>query len=218
MTFIRRLALSAASLLMLTGVVAAGPAAARGGGTFRTTDGSALVTEAAKQLGVDRSKLSKAIVDAANTRIDQAVEDEDVSSTDAADLKDEVADSVRYAMSVSQTRVVASNLGITSAALNTGFRAARKAIITARIDAAVTDGDLDATEAADQKAQLEKVTLAGYKQSGLVDLGTDVQGGSGADRGGHGGGCDRGGSGSSTGSSSGSDSGSTGGTTTGSDT
>ena len=106
MAFVRRLALSAGMLLALTWVVAAGPAAARGG-QFRTTDGSALVTQAAKQLGVPRTQLSTAIVDAANARIDQAVEDEDVSSDDAADLEDEVADSVPYAMSVGQTRVVA---------------------------------------------------------------------------------------------------------------
>src|SRR4051794_3032825 len=118
MSFVRRFALCSSMLLALTWVVAAAPAAARDGGAYRTTDGSALVTEAAKQLGVTRSKLQTAIVDAANARIGQAVEDEDVSSDDGADLEDRVADSIRYAMAVSQTRVVAANLGITTAALN----------------------------------------------------------------------------------------------------
>jgi hypothetical protein len=207
MTFVRRLALCAGTLLALTLVVAAGPAAARGGGTFRTTDGSALVTEAAKQLGVSRTALTTAIVTAANTRIDQAVEDEDVSSDDASDLEDEVADSVRYAMSVSQTRVVASSLGITTAALNSGFRAARKAIVTARIDADVEDGDLTDADAVDLKARLDKATLAGYKQSGLADLD------SADDRGAPGGGCDHGGGGTPDGSSNTSDDG----TSTGAD-
>ena len=124
---------------------------------------SALVPEAAKQLGVTRAKLVEAIEKAAIARIDEAVEDEDVDADDAAELKEEANDNLRFAMSISRTRTVASNLGITAAKLNTEFRDARKALILARINEAADDGDLEADEAAELKQELEDADLPGYK-------------------------------------------------------
>jgi hypothetical protein len=127
---------------------------------------TALVTQAAKQLNVTRAKLKGAIVDAAVTQIDQQVEDGDIESDEAADLKEQAADDLRFALASSQTKTVAANLGITTTALNTGFRAARKALATAKIDKALANGDITADEAAQQKAALDKADLPGYKGYG----------------------------------------------------
>ena len=124
---------------------------------------SALVTEAAKQLDVTRAKLVEAIEDAAIARIDEAVEDGDVDADEADELKEEARDNLRYAMAVSRTKAVASNLGTTTSKLNTAFRAARKAQAIARIDRAVANGDLDDEEAAELKEELEEASLPGYK-------------------------------------------------------
>ena len=124
---------------------------------------SSLVTQAATSLGVTRTKLVSAIEDAATTRIDAAVDDGDLSSTRAATAKQEVQDNLNAAYSISETKTVASKLGITTAALNSGFKAARKAVATAQIDAELAAGDITATEAADLKAKLASATLPGYK-------------------------------------------------------
>jgi hypothetical protein len=133
------------------------------GGGLRGASTGALVTQAAKELGVTRAKLVQAIEDAAVAQIDEAVEDGDVDADDADELKDEARDNLRYAMNVSRTRTVASNLGVTTAKLNAEFRDARKALAIARIDEAVAEGDLEADEAAEQKAELEDAELPGYK-------------------------------------------------------
>jgi hypothetical protein len=165
---VRRVTLLAA--LSLVAVLAVGVAAAGAhGGPGRGAKGasaSALVTEAAKQLGVTRAALVAAIEKAAVARIDEAVEDGDVDADRAAELKEEAQDNLRYAMALSRTRAVASNLGITTTKLNSGFRAARKALIIRRIDAAVAAGDLEADEAAELKAELDEEDLPGYKAGG----------------------------------------------------
>lgn len=172
---IRKLTLGAvlaAVALLAVGVAAAG---AHGGGKGRPGPGggesaSKLVTEAAKRLGVTRAALVDAIEKAAATRVDEAVEDGDLDADDAADLKDEAADDLRLAMSISRTRVVAANVSKTTTQLNTAFREARKALIVARIDEAVADGDLEADEAAKLKDDLDDADLPGYK-AGLHGLG-----------------------------------------------
>jgi hypothetical protein len=74
-----------------------------------------------------------------------------------------VPDNLRLAMALSRTRTVASNLGITTAKLTSGFRAARKALILARIDDALADGDIRADRAAELRQRLDSVQLPGYK-------------------------------------------------------
>jgi hypothetical protein len=156
------LAVSVTSALAHGGGRGGGPGGGPGG-----ANASELVTEAAEQLDVTAARLRTAIVNAAIARIDEAVEDEDVEAEDADELKERARDNLRYAMKISRTRVVAANLDITAAKLNTGFRAARKALITARIDEAVEDGDLDAEEAAELKQELDEVRLPGYKRTGF---------------------------------------------------
>jgi polyhydroxyalkanoate synthesis regulator phasin len=175
----------AVSLVALLAVGATVASAHRGPGrAFKTPNASALVTQAAKQLDVTRAKLVEAIEDAAVARIDEAVEDGDIDADEADELKDEARDNLRYAMTLSRTKTVASNLGITTAKLNTAFRAARKAVIIARIDKAVANGDLDEEEAAELKEELEGASLPGYKAGGGFGFGL---GGPGACSGSHGG-------------------------------
>jgi hypothetical protein len=152
-----------------------GPGGCKGGGA----SASALVTAAAKQLSVTRAKLKTAIVGAADAAIDAEVASGDVDSDDAADLKDRADDDLGFAIKVSKTKTVAANLGITVAALNDGFRAARKALYTAKIDKALANGDITAGEAAELKDELADADLPGYKAFGFggFDLGYGAGGG-----------------------------------------
>jgi hypothetical protein len=166
-----RLALFALAMLMASLAVSVTSALAhgggRGGGGLGGASANELVAEAAEQLDVTTAQLRTAIVNAAIARVNEAVEDEDVEAEDAEELKERARDSLRHAMKISRTRVVAANLDITAARLNTAFRSARKALITARIDEAVEDGDLDAEEAAELKQELEETRLPGYKLTGF---------------------------------------------------
>ncbi len=143
---------------------------------------SSLVTAAAKQLNVTRAKLKTAIVDSANAYIDSEVTSGDVDESEAADLKEQVGDDLAFAIATSRTKTVASNLGITVAALNEGFSAAREALIEAKIDKALKNGDIDADQADEAKAELDDASLPGYKavgRGGGFDLGA-YTGGSGS--------------------------------------
>jgi hypothetical protein len=181
----KRFTIAAALSLVALLTIGAATASAHGRPGARGPAGagvSQLVTEAAKQLNVSRASLKTAITDAAIARIDEAVEDEDIDADDAAALKEEAEDNLSYAYSLSRASKVASNLGVTTEQLNTGFRDARKALALARIDAAQEDGDIDADEAADLKDELEDANLPGYKATrglGLGDLGGGGLGGPG---------------------------------------
>jgi hypothetical protein len=84
-----------------------------------------------------------------------------------------------FALRISRTKTVASKLGVTTAKLNSGFRAARKALIIARIDKAVKDGDLTEEEAAELKDELDEEDLPGYKAGGGFGFGQGGDRGSG---------------------------------------
>ena len=127
---------------------------------------SPLVTQSAKELGVTRAELKEAIVDSAIASVDQAVEDEDIEADEADELKADAGDNLRVAYRLSRTRTVASNLGVSTAKLNSGFRAARKTLLLAKIDRAVANGDLTEEEAAGLKERLADAKLPGYKAAG----------------------------------------------------
>ena len=153
----------------LVGLLAVGATTAtgHGGRGLGGASATALVREAAEQLDVTAARLTDAIEDAAVARINEAVSDGDVGSADAEDLRTEARENLRYAISVSRTRTVASNLGVTTSRLNNAFRAARRTVTLARINQAVEDGDLEADQAADLRAELEDADLPGYKASGF---------------------------------------------------
>jgi hypothetical protein len=162
----RKTVVSFAAVVVAVLAFGAVTASAHGGPGKGRVSTSKLVTAAASQLSAPRSDLVAAIRKSANASIDAALEDEDITSDEAADAKDEVADNLDYAYRLSRASTVASNLGITTAALNTAFRSARKALLNAQIDAAVAAGTITADEATALKAKVAALT-AGYKSGGL---------------------------------------------------
>ncbi|HET9938393.1 MAG TPA: hypothetical protein VFQ28_06350 [Gaiella sp.] len=174
----RTVALVTLAAAALAALATAATAMAHGGGPGKAgglrgavgAGTSTLVTDAAKRLNVTRAKLVDAIEDSARSRIDQAATDGDIRKEDVAELKEDVSDDLSTAMGISQTRTVASNLGITTAKLNDAFRASRKAAMQARIDAALEDDRIDKERADELKDELDDAELPGYK-AGLFALG-----------------------------------------------
>ena len=169
---IKKHGLLAALVLAALLTIGTATAAAHGGGPGRGGKGGAggvsvstLVTRAATQLDVTRANLVAAIRASANARINGAVEDEDIDADEAAELKENVEDNLRFAYGLSRASTVASNLKMTTTALNNGFRAARRAILTTQIDQAAEDEEITAEEAAELKAELADAELPGYKPS-----------------------------------------------------
>ena len=124
---------------------------------------SELVTRAAQQLNVTRARLVSAITDAALARINAAAAAGDIEADDVDEYREAAQSNLRFAIRVSRTRTVASNLSVTVARLNNAFRAARKALILARINEAQVEGDITAAQAADLKQELDDIDLPGYK-------------------------------------------------------
>jgi len=154
-----------AALAVTVGTAAAhgGPGHGGPGGGASTTK---LVNAGAKQLGVTNAAIRAAIAKSANARVDDALEDGDITSAQAADVKDEIADNLGLAYRLSRASTVASALGVTTTKLNDAFRAARKALTLAAIDAAQAAGRITAEQAAEMKSRLESATLPGYKAGG----------------------------------------------------
>jgi hypothetical protein len=125
-----------------------------------------LVNAGAKQLGVSNAAIRAAILKSASARVDDAVDDGDITAAQASDVKDEAADNLGLAYHLSRASTVASALGVTTAKLNDAFRAARKALALASIDAAVTAGRLTSDQATELKNRLNSATLPGYKAGG----------------------------------------------------
>jgi len=160
------LAVAAATAILVVGVTTANAH----GRAPKGPSASALVTESAKQLNVARADLKAAIVKSAEDRVDAAVEDEDITSDEGDALKADIEDNLNTAYQVSQTRTVAANLKITTAALNTGFRAARKSLASKAIDTALAGGDITADQATAAKTALDSQTFPGYKSGGVASL------------------------------------------------
>jgi hypothetical protein len=170
------LAVGVATLVFGAATASAHGGQGRGGAGGVST--SKLVTAAAAQLKVTRSSLVAAIESSADATIAAAVDDGDITADQAADAKDEVADNLDDAYRLSRASTVASKLGITTTALNDAFRAARKALLNAKIDAAVAAGTITSDEATTLKAKVAALT-AGYKAGGLGGLGGGDRGGPG---------------------------------------
>jgi len=174
---------------VLTAFLALGAvtASAHDGTKVARVNTSTLVTSAASQLNITRSSLVAAIESSANATIDDALADEDISDAQADELKADVSDNLDEAYRLSRASTVASKLGITSSALNTGFRTARKALLDAKIGAALAADTITADEATALKKQVSEST-AGYKAGRLAVLSATEDRGSGGNRkNGHGG-------------------------------
>jgi hypothetical protein len=156
-----------AAALFTVGSAAAATNCGPGGGGDRAggVSTSKLVTAAASQLGVSRATLVSAIQSSANATIDAAVTSGDLTAAQAADAKQDVADNLDKAYRLSTTSGVATKLGVTTTALDSGFNAARKSLLNAQIDAALAAGKITSDQATAQKAKVAALTT-GYKPSG----------------------------------------------------
>ena len=169
-----------ATLAVAVGSAAAHGGPGHGGKGFGGASTTKLVNAGAKELGVTNAAIRAAIVKSANARVDDALADGDITAGQAADIKDEAADNLNVAYGLSRASTVASALGVTATKLNDAFRAARKALALANIDAALAAGRITAEQAAAAKTQLNSATLPGYKQ------GLGIGGPGGGPHGGHG--------------------------------
>ncbi|HVS84097.1 MAG TPA: hypothetical protein VHD91_00530 [Gaiellaceae bacterium] len=188
-----RLALSTLAALSALLVVGVATASADGGGGGRGALGagvsvSKLVTAAASQLNVSRSTLVTAIHGSADTYVSSEQSVGDITSSRADDLTASADDNLDVAYRLSQTATVASNLSITTDALNTGFAAARKAIALAQVAAAQTAGDITSDQATTLTTKINARTFPGYKSGvggglrGLgIGLGIKLRGGGSSD-------------------------------------
>jgi predicted DNA-binding protein (UPF0251 family) len=157
------------SALFTVGAAAAATNCGPGGGgdSAGGASTSKFVSAAASQLGVSRATLVSAIQSSANATIDAAVASGDITSAQAADEKQEVADNLDKAYRLSTTSGVATKLGISTSALDSGFNAARKSVLNAQIDAALAAGKITSDQATAQKAKVAALTT-GYKASGTA--------------------------------------------------
>ena len=161
------LAVAVTAFLAVTVGTAAGHGGPGHGGPGGRVGVTKLVNAGAKELGVTNAAIRAAILKSANARVDDALADGDVTAAQAADIKDEAADNLGLAYHLSRASTVASALGITATKLNDAFRAARKALALASIDAAVAAGRITADQATELKSRLNSATLPGYKAGGL---------------------------------------------------
>jgi hypothetical protein len=156
-------ALAVISLVALLAVGATTASANHGSGVALRVGVDDLVTQAANQLGINRTRLGNAIVNSALARINDALADGDIDADDVAAYRTKANNNLRFAYAVSRTRTVASNLGITTTRLNTAFRAARKVVLLARISAALTAGQITADQATTLRQRVNAASLPGYK-------------------------------------------------------
>jgi polyhydroxyalkanoate synthesis regulator phasin len=181
----RTLLLVAVTSLVLA--IGAGTAAAHGGfgggglkGAVKALAAQkALQADVAKRLGTTTAKLTAAVKTAAKARIDDAVEDDELTADEAAALKEAIDDGSLPAQRLGRASVVAKELGVTTAKLNEAYREARKAQALARVDQAVADGDLDADEAAELKDEIEDADFPGYAGGRGLGFGLGHRGGPG---------------------------------------
>lgn len=191
MRITRRIAIATLAVLAAVLTIGVVGASARGGGPGGPggpASLSKLVTQAATQLSVTRSTLATAIHNSADTHVANMKADGDITASEADDLTASADDNLDVAYRLSETKTVASNLSITTDALNAGFAAARKALALAQVDAALAAGRITSDEATALKAKINAKTFPGYKGNMGLGLGIGAPGLGNGPRGGDGGG------------------------------
>src|SRR5207249_10960404 len=141
-------ALAVISLVALLAVGATAASANHGPGVGLRVGVDDLVTQAANQLGLTRTRVVNAIVSSALARINDAVSDADIDSVDTAAYRNRARNNLRFAYAVSRTRTVASNLGITTTRLKNAVRAARKTVLLLHTNAALPAGHISSLQTA----------------------------------------------------------------------
>ncbi len=155
LTKVRMVFATAAALALMVGVGSA--IAATGGGGLkqeaaRIADRASMDAAVAKNLGTTTAKLNAAVKAAAIARIDAALAADEITATEAATLKDALADGMP-AMRLATAAGVAKALGTTEAKLNAAYSDAQKAQAKARVDEALKAGNITEKYATELKAQ-----------------------------------------------------------------
>ena len=179
---VRMLFATAAALALMVGVGSA--IAATGGGGLkqeaaRITDRATMEAAVAKNLGTTAAKLKAAVKAAATARIDAALAADEITASEAATLKNALADGSCPALRLATAAGVAKELGTTEAKLNAAFSSAAKAQATAHVDQALKDGKITESQATDMKAKIAAATFPGFGAGGPGHGGPDGHGGHG---------------------------------------
>jgi len=182
LTKVRMLLATGAALALMVGVGSA--IAATGGGGLkqeaaRITDRASMEAAVAKNLGTTAAKLKAAVKAAATTRIDAALAADEITASEAATLKEALADGSFPAMRLATAAGVAKQLDTTEAKVNAAFSAAAKAQATARVDQALKDGKITGSQATDMKAKIAAATFPGFGAGGPGHGGPGGHGGHG---------------------------------------
>jgi hypothetical protein len=157
------------ALALMVGVGTA--IAASGGGGLkqeaaRIADRAGMEAAVAKNLGTTAAKLNAAIKAAATARIDAALAADEITATEAATLKDALADGMP-AMRLATAAGVAKALGTTEAKLNAAYSDAQKAQAKARVDEALKAGNITEKYATELKAKIDAATFPGFGAGGM---------------------------------------------------
>ncbi len=169
LTKVRMVLATVTALALMVGVGTA--IAASGGGGLkqeaaRIADRAGMEAAVAKNLGTTAAKLNAAIKAAATARIDAALAADEITATEAATLKDALADGMP-AMRLATAAGVAKALGTTEAKLNAAYSDARKAQAKARVDEALKAGNITEKYATELKAKIDAATFPGFGAGGM---------------------------------------------------
>ena len=125
-------------------------------------DQKAFEAAVAKNLATTVVKLRAAIKASAVARIDAALADKEITTDEAATLKDALDDGTLPAAGYATAAGVAKELGSTADKLNAAYSDARKARAQARVDQAVKDGKITQAYADQVKAKIDDATFPGF--------------------------------------------------------
>ena len=171
-TKVRLLFATVVALALMVGVGTA--IAATGGGDLKQeaawiTSRNELPRDAAiaKSLGTTTAKLNAAIKAAAVARIDAALAADEITATEAETLKDALDDGSLPAMHLATVAGVAAQLDTTVAKLNAAYSDSQKARAKARVDEALTAGNITEKYATELKAQIDAATFPGFGAGGM---------------------------------------------------
>ncbi len=170
------------SLALMVGVGTA--IAATGGGTLkqeaaRITERSSFDAAVASNLGTTSARMKAAINAAATARIDVALAADEITAAEAAALNDALADGSIPAIRLATAAGVAKQLDTTEAKLNAAYSSAQKARAKARVDDAVTAGNITEKYATELKAKIDAATFPGFGAGGMGGHGGPGHGGPG---------------------------------------
>ena len=159
-----------AALALMVGVGTALAATAGGGlkqEAARISARTSFDVAVARSLGTTSAKVQAAVKAAAVARIDAALAADEITTAEAATLKEALEGGNFPGMRLATAAGVAKQLDTTVAKLNTAVGDARKAQALARVDAALEAGDITEKYAAELKEKIDAATFPGFGEGGM---------------------------------------------------